>query len=59
MLVTFQKYSGGVIAINPKFVMMIEEALNGTNITMSDGGSTRVKESYLNVVGIVQGQMNY
>jgi hypothetical protein len=58
MLVTFQKYSGGVVAINPKFVMMITEALNGTDIMMSDGGTTRVTESYLNVVGIVQGQLN-
>jgi hypothetical protein len=58
MLVTFQKYSGGVVAINPKFVMMIEEAKSGTNIMMSDGGTTKVTESYLNVVGIVQGQLN-
>jgi hypothetical protein len=59
MLVTFQKYSGGVVAINPKFVMMIEEAKSGTNIMMSDGGTTKVTESYLNVVGIVQAQMNF
>lgn len=59
MLVTFQKYSGGVVAINPKFVMMIEEAKSGTNIMMSDGGTTKVTESYLNVVGIVQAQLNF
>jgi hypothetical protein len=58
MLVTFQKYSGGVVAINPKFVMMIEEAKSGTNIMMSDGGTTKVTESYLNVVGIIQGQLS-
>jgi hypothetical protein len=58
MLVTFQKYSGGTVAINPKFVMMIEDSKSGTDIIMSDGGTTKVTESYLNVVGIVQGQLN-
>jgi hypothetical protein len=33
--------------------------LNGTDIMMSDGGTTRVTESYINVVGIVQAQMNF
>lgn len=57
MLVTFNKFSGGVIALNPNFVMMIQEALNGTDIIMCDGGTTRVTETYMNVVGIVQGQL--
>lgn len=57
MLVTFQKFSGGTIAINPKFVMMVQESLNGTDIIMSDGGTTRVTESYINVVGVIQAQL--
>jgi hypothetical protein len=59
MLVTFQKFSGGTVAINPKFVMMVEDTKSGTNIIMSDGGTTKVTETYLTVVGIIQGQMNY
>lgn len=59
MLVTFQKTTGVTVAINPKFVMMIEEAKGGTDIVMCDGGTTKVKDSYLNVVGIIQGQMNF
>lgn len=58
MLVTFQKYSGGTVAINPKFVMMVEESRSGTDIVMSDGGTTKVTESYLTTVGIIQGQLN-
>lgn len=58
MLVTFQKYSGGTVAINPKFVMMVEESRSGTDIVMSDGGTTKVTETYTSVVGIIQGQMN-
>lgn len=57
MLVTFQKCSGGTVAINPNFVMMINETPNGADIIMSDGGTTRVVETYLNVVGIIQGQL--
>lgn len=58
MLVTFQKFSGGTVAINPKFVMMVEEAKSGTNIIMSDGGTTKVTDTYFNVVGVIQGQLN-
>ena len=58
MLVTFQKTNGQVVAINPKFVMMVEDVKGGTDIIMSDGGTTRVTESYLSVVGIIQGQLN-
>jgi len=57
MLVTFQKFSGGTVAINPKFVMMVEESKNGTDIILSDGGTTKVTDTYLNVVGIIQGQL--
>ena len=46
------------VAINPKFVMMVEEANSGTNIIMSDGGTTKVTDTYLIVVGIIQGQLN-
>lgn len=59
MLVTFQKTNGQTVAINPKFIMMIEDAKGGTDIVMSDGGTTRVTENYISVVGIVQGQMNF
>ena len=58
MLVTFQKFSGGTVAINPKFVMMVEETHSGTNIIMSDGGTTKVTDTYFNVVGVIQGQLN-
>lgn len=59
MLITFQKSSGGVIAINPKFIMMVEESKSGgANIIMSDGGTTKVDDSYLNVIGLVQGELN-
>lgn len=57
MLVTFQKTNGQTVAINPEFVMMVEDVKGGTDIVLSDGGTTRVTESYLNVVGIIQAQL--
>ena len=57
MLVHFIKMTGGTIAINPKFVMFVQEAPNGCDIVMSDGGTTRITTSYLEAVGILDGQL--
>lgn len=58
MLIYFQKMSGGSIAINPKSVILVQEAPNGCDIVLSDGGTTRVTESYLNTVGMINAQMH-
>lgn len=57
MLVNFQKVNGGTIAINPKFVMFVEESPVGVDIVMSDGGTSKVHGNFLQVVGIIQGQL--
>lgn len=57
MLVHFQKFSGGTIAVNPKFVMLVQEAPNGCDIVMADGGTTRITTSYLEAVGILNAQL--
>jgi hypothetical protein len=56
MFVHFSKMSGGTIAVNPKHVMLIQEAPNGCDIVMVDGGTTRVTTPYIEVVGILNGQ---
>lgn len=57
MLIQFQKVQGGFVAINPKYVMLVEEAPVGVNIIVSDGGTTRVEGDYLSVVGIINGAL--
>lgn len=58
MLIYFQKMSGGSVAINPNYVILVQEAPNGCDIVLADGGTTRVTESYLNVVGTINGQLS-
>lgn len=58
MLVHFVRMTGGTIAVNPKFVMFVQDAPNGCDIVMADGGTIRVTESYLTAVGILSGQLN-
>lgn len=58
MLIQFQKSQGGYAAINPKMVMLVEEAKDSVVITLSDGGQTRVQGDYLTTVGIINGALN-
>lgn len=58
MLIQFQKSQGGYIAINPEYVMLVEEGKDSTNIILSDGGTTKVIGDYLTTVGIINGALN-
>jgi hypothetical protein len=50
MLIHFQLLKGGTIAINPNYVMLVEESQVGTTVILTDGGSTKVQGNYLDVV---------
>ena len=50
MLKHFQLLKGGTVAINPSHVILVMDSANHTQVIMSDGGTTQLKESYLDVV---------
>jgi F0F1-type ATP synthase epsilon subunit len=50
MLKHFQLLKGGTVAINPLQVILVTELANHTQVIMVDGGTTQIKESYIDVV---------
>ena len=50
MLKHFQLLKGGTVAINPSHVMLVMDSANHTQVIMADGGTTQLREPYLEVV---------
>lgn len=50
MLKIFQLLKGGSVAINPLQVLLVTDMANHTQVIMSDGGTTQLREQYLEVV---------
>jgi hypothetical protein len=59
MLIYFERpFDAGSVAINPQFVMLVEDCKAGTtNIVMVDGGTTKVRGNYMEVIGRLNGEL--
>jgi len=58
MLIYFERpFDAGSVAINPQFVMLVEDIAGTTNIVMVDGGTTKVSGNYMEVIGRLNGEL--
>jgi len=59
MLIYFERpFDAGSVAINPHFVMLVEQSIPGTtNIVMVDGGTTKIRGDYMEVIGRLNGEL--